>query len=170
MAILSIVDVLNQWNQIGVFSYVLPFLLIFAVVYGILSKIKLFEENNAVNAIIALAIGLISLQLDFVPSFFQQIFPRFGIGLSILLIFVILMGFFIVPKDGQNVWDDYKWIGLVVVAAVVLWALTSWQWGGDSNGIGFWFEDNFWSLIIGILIVVAIYFMIRKEPTGKTGK
>jgi len=170
MAILSIVDVLNQWNQIGVFSYVLPFLLIFAVVYGILSKIKLFEENNAVNAIIALAIGLISLQLDFVPSFFQQIFPRFGIGLSILLIFVILMGFFIVPKDGQNVWDDYKWIGLVVVAAVVLWALTSWQWGGDSNGIGFWFEDNFWSLIIGILIVVAIYFMIRKEQTGKTGK
>jgi len=164
MAITSIIDVLNQWNTIGVFSYVLPFLLIFAVVYGILSKIKMFEENNAVNAIIALAVGLLSLQLDFVPTFFQQIFPRFGIALSILIVFVILMGFFLTtPKDGKNVLDDYKWIGLVVVAAVVLWALTSWQWGGEGLGIGFWFEDNFWSLIIGILIIIAIYFIIKKD-------
>ena len=32
----SIGDVLNRWADLGVFAYVLPFLMIFALVYGIL--------------------------------------------------------------------------------------------------------------------------------------
>lgn len=157
----DITYVLNQWNTIGVFSYVLPFLVIFAAVYGILTKIDLFKDNNAVNAIIAFAIGLLALQLDFISTFFREIFPRFGMGVGVLLVLIILMGFFVVPIQGQNVWDDYKWIGLAVGVAIIIWSLSAWQWGGDNYGIGGWLEDNFWALVIGILIVVAIYFMVR---------
>ena len=35
-------EVFAQWAEIGIFSHVLPFLLIFALVFGILTKVKLF--------------------------------------------------------------------------------------------------------------------------------
>ena len=42
----AIGNMLFQWEQAGVFSYVLPFLLIFAVVFGILSKTGVFKEKG----------------------------------------------------------------------------------------------------------------------------
>jgi len=42
----NIANVLQQWADIGVFSYMLPFLLVFAVVYGILSSTKILGENQ----------------------------------------------------------------------------------------------------------------------------
>ena len=41
----TITDVLNQWADWGVFAYILPFLVIFAIIYGILSNAKILGEN-----------------------------------------------------------------------------------------------------------------------------
>ena len=74
------------------------FLLIFAVVYGILSTMNIFskgDKNKGVNAVIAIAVGLLALQWDYVPEFFSVIFPYAGIGISILLVALILMGLFL---------------------------------------------------------------------------
>ena len=82
----TITDVLNQWSEAGVFAYLLPFLFIFAVVFGILSKTKVLGDNKGVQATIALAIGLLSLQFDYVSNFFSIFLPYAGIGIAILLI------------------------------------------------------------------------------------
>ena len=42
----------------GFYSYILPFLLIFALVYGILIRLDLFASNKPVTAIIAVSVGL----------------------------------------------------------------------------------------------------------------
>ena len=65
----TITEVLNQWADAGVFAYLLPFLFIFAVVFGILNKTKVLGENKGVQATIALALGLLSLQFDYVSNF-----------------------------------------------------------------------------------------------------
>ncbi|MFQ5531223.1 MAG: hypothetical protein ACE5ES_01265, partial [Candidatus Nanoarchaeia archaeon] len=91
----TIGDLLSVWQQQGFFSYLLPFLLIFALVFGILEQAKLFKENKAINGIIALVVGLMALQLDFVPIFFSEIFPRLGVGLSFILVLLILAGMFV---------------------------------------------------------------------------
>ena len=67
-------DFLSKWEQAGFFSYLLPFLLIFALVFGILTRVKIFKDNKVVNGIIALAVALMALQFNFVPQFFSQIF------------------------------------------------------------------------------------------------
>ena len=80
----SIGNVLAYWEQAGFFSYVLPFLLIFALVYGILTRTQIFKDNRAVNGILALTVGLLALQFDFVPVFFSEIFPRLGVALALM--------------------------------------------------------------------------------------
>ena len=70
----AIGNLLSVWEQAGVFSYILPFLLIFAVVFGILMQTKMFQQNRTINGIIALTVSLLSLQFAFVPVFFSEIF------------------------------------------------------------------------------------------------
>jgi len=114
----SITEILNQWASFGVFSYVIPFLLIFAVVFAILDKTSLLGESKPVKAIVSLAIGLLALQFDFVSTFFAEIFPRFGVGLAVFLVLVILIGFFYEEREGSM-----KWIGYLTGIGVVVWLL-----------------------------------------------
>jgi len=169
MFTISVTDILNRWNEMGAFSYILPFLLIFAVVYGILEKSRMFDvkegegkykPNHAVHGTIAVAVGLLALQFDFVPTFFATVFPRFGVGLAIFLVFIILTGLFYSEKDDRG---NFLVIGVIIAIAITLWALSSWDFWGDQWGLGFWFQENFWAILIGIIVVVAIYLIVKPE-------
>ena len=111
-------DLFNYWEQAGVFTYVLPLLLIFSIVFVILGKIKIFEDNKAANAIIALVVGLLAMQFDMVPFFFAELFPRVGVGLSIILAMLILVGLFLDPKQKFQMWGLYI-VGVVIFAVVL---------------------------------------------------
>jgi len=105
----NIGNILSNLQQLGFFSYLLPFLIIFAVVFGILSKVRIFGDNKSIDAIISLAVGLMALQFGIVSSFFAELFPRLGVGLSVILVILILTGLF---KDG----NDDKWMNYVLLA------------------------------------------------------
>jgi len=163
----TITDVLNIWNQIGVFSYVIPFLLIFAVVFAILDKSQILGSNKPLMGIVSASIGLLSLQFDFVSEFFAVIFPRFGIGLSVFLTLLIFLGFFY-PQGSDKQWKGkVTWIGWFVGIGIVLWAFSSWDQWGYYSGFGGWFSEYIWALIVlGILIGVIIWI----AKSGEEGK
>jgi len=155
---MTITDILNQWNQIGVFSYVIPFLLIFAVVYAILEKTKILssatESNRPILSIISVSIALLALQFDMVSVFFSVIFPRFGIGLSIFLVLIIIIGFFSTDSNDRKL----SWIGPVIGIGIVVWAISSWDSWSAVGGFGGWFADYIWSLLIlGGLIGLIVW-------------
>jgi hypothetical protein len=161
---ITITEVLNNWDSYGVFSYVLPFLIIFAVVFGILQKSKIFgeaKEVKGINAVLAVAIGLTSLQFDFVSTFFATIFPRFGVGLSILLVLIIFLGLFLTDDDRKKSHGGLKAVGWIVGVLVVFWALSEWNFWGDSFGLGYWLQDYFWTIIIVIAIVGGIIGVMK---------
>ena len=164
----TITDAMNSWNGMGVFSYVIPFLLIFAVVYAILDKTKLLSssgnENKGIIVIIAVAVGLLSLQFDMVSNFFAVIFPRFGVGISIFLCFIIFVGFFMpAATDGGGLKNQA--IGWVIGIGVIVWAFSSWgQW--QTNGVGGWFSEYIWSLIVLGIIVALVIFASKKSGGG----
>ena len=167
----SITEVLNIWNDIGVFSYVIPFLLIFAVVFAILDKTQMLSgkdsENRWIIAIISVAIGLLSLQFDFVSEFYAVVFPRFGIGLSLFLVILIFLGFFFSPKDGEKWSYSVAWIGWVVGIGVFIWALSAWDQWSSYSGFGGWFVDNVWALII-LGVVIAVIFIAKGSKKTAT--
>lgn len=173
----TIADILNQWNEVGVFSYVLPFLLIFAVVYAIVDKTKLlaskdkdnnFVENKGITAIIAVSVALLSLQFDIVSNFFAVIFPRFGVGLSFLLVFIIMIGFFMGPSVNGKV--KHGWFGWLIVAGVAIWSIASAGVFGGSVNIAEMLGEYFWSLVVLAIIVVAILAATGKLKIGGGGK
>jgi len=150
MAWYDVGSVLVEWESLGVFSYVLPFLLIFAVVFAILSKLKIFEDNRAINMIISLAIALLSLQFGFVSNFFAEIFPRMGVGIAILLVALILFGAFINWKSDKTPWIFFG-IGAVIFVFILFLTFSSYSWWGS-----YWFEQYRDLIVVGIVIIAVI--------------
>lgn len=166
-------ELFNQWQTAGVFSYMLPFLLIFAVVFGLLSKLNIFgtaqdsKKGKPINAIISIAVALMALQFDFVSSFFAELFPRMGVALSIILLFMVLGGLF-VPTNKENNWFlvVLTVVIFIVIGAVILKSLGAVGWLSDVPWLA-----NIWNqygsiIIFGVIIIAVIIIttMEKKSP------
>lgn len=151
----NIGDILNRWAQMGVFAYVLPFLMIFALVYGILSRTQILGENKGVNAVIATSFGLLALQFDFVSGFYASIFPYAGAGLAVLLIALILLGL-THQQGGPNLNVIWLGIGVVIFIFVLLGALSESVWFG---GVGYSLAESAPALL-AILIILGLMSLV----------
>jgi peptidoglycan/LPS O-acetylase OafA/YrhL len=150
-------DLLTRWEQIGFFSYLLPFLIIFALVFGILTKVNVFKDNKMVNGIIALAVALMALQFDFVPTFFSQIFPRLGVGLSIILGIMIIMGLFLDEKH-----KAINWI-MLGVSVIIFYFILVQSAGATGWTSGQWWQDHWGEILAGVLLVIFVIALIGSQ-------
>lgn len=148
--------VAQQWASIGMFDIVLPFLIIFALVYAIFERTKLLGENIGVRTIISLAIALFTIGNPYVSNVFLPLFSNVGLGLAILVGLLILVGLFI---RGDENW--FKILGSIFAAGIFFWVLSR----AFSPFYGSWGWQNFWYaygplVIFGIMIIGGILFVI----------
>ena len=154
-------SILIDWEHFGLFEYAFPFLLIFAIVFGILTTTGMFGENKGVNTVVALAIGLLAITSADLRTFFRIIIPYTGIGVMVLLTILILMGLFIDPKKPQGYKIAFFVIGGIIALIVVLSALSSYQWlGGD-----IWYQYS--SAIIALLVVGGLVTLVILATRNK---
>lgn len=149
----AIGNIFSSWHQMGFFSYVLPFLIIFAFIFGILFKMNFFKDNNMINAMIALAVGLIAIQIPAVTNFFSIIFPNLGMALAVILVILIITGLFMaqIPDQNKKV-INYILLGVAAIIVIVVLANTagSLGWSGAQ-----WWIDN-WAMIVAVVIIVGL--------------
>jgi hypothetical protein len=170
----TIGNLLAQWESAGIFQYALPFLLIFALVFGLLSKLNIFaskgdpNSGKGVNVMIALAVSFMALQFDMVSMFFSEIFPRFGVALSIILVVLILGGLFM-PTDSENNWFMIALaiIVFIVIGIVIYQSLSvfGWNLGGFGGLSSFWNKYNA-IIIFAVIIIAVILITSPKKQRG----
>lgn len=160
-------NLLFTWEQAGIFSYALPFLLIFAMLFAILEKTDLFGKNKAINIILSLSIALMALQFNFVSYFFAEIFPRMGVLLSIILVAMILLSSFF---DFGNKTVKYIFGGIVAIGTIIIIVQSfsgqlGFGWGlGSAWGLTFLFQQ-YSSIIFTFLILAVVIFAVAKFST-----
>lgn len=150
--------ILQHWI---VTSFILPFLLIFFIVFGILEKSKLFgAEKKQLNAFIAFVIGLI---------FVGAIFPKLVVGnlilfltVAIVVMFVaLLLWGFVAGEEGLKFEKMNKTvlrlIGVAILIAVIIAVL--WATGAKGTFFDFIFRQNwskeFWINVAFVVVVIA---------------
>ena len=150
-------------QQSGFFDYVLPFLLIFAIVHAILSKANIFGNNRAISAIISLSVSLMALQFQIVPRFFEQVFPQLGIGLVVILLAVILLGVFSQDNDNGTK-TAVNWIIFGIAAVVFLVVVfNSFDWFTFGFGGSFLYGINWTPILIGAAIIGVVIWIIKSQ-------
>jgi len=150
-------SILNTFERIGVFDFLLPFLIIFSLVFLTLNGIKIFKENTRISAILAISVGLMAMSFDFVPLFFQELFPRLGVGLAIILGFLVLTGMFL----PDNTVFNYVLLGLGVIIAAFVFFSTA----GQLN-LGF---SNAWNHLSSEVIAYVALILMVVIIVGVTG-
>ncbi len=159
----SIQEVLFQLESIGVFEFLLPFLLIFAVVYGVLISLGIFGKKPGINAVIAFVIGLLAVRFPLFTQFYGELIPRLGIGITILLMLLILAGLFFTTYNTRI----FMLVLSVIAAAIAIIILyqTFGYLGWFSYG---YLGANAVGWIIGGIIFVAIIIAIVSAGEGTT--
>lgn len=156
----TIYTLIDQWEYAGVFDLLLPFLLIFSIVFGILSATNILGGSKGTSLIISLVIALMALRFGFVSYFFAELFPRFAIGLVVLVIVVIMAGLFITPESMRGWFIGFAIAGIIIGIIVVIQTFDTFYWY-DS----FFWRDS-WGLIVGgiILIILIVFVAVSSGP------
>jgi hypothetical protein len=143
-------------------EFILPFLLIFFIVFAILEKTKLFGEGKKqLNALTAFVIGLIFVgALDY-KRVVENMILFLTVAIVIVFVILLLWGFvFGDLKEGFKIEKWMKWVLAIVIGiafiGAVLWA-TGW-----STGVGNFLssQSQIWTNIAFVLVIAVVLALV----------
>lgn len=167
--------IIEFFTEIGLYDVVLPFLLVFTIVFAILEKTKVFGTEKIegkeftkknINAMASFVIAFFVIASSRLVEIITEVSSQAVLLLLLSVLFLLLVGSFF--KEGAGVFLEGGWRILFMVimfVGIVLIFLNSLGW-----------LDKVWDFIgrgqggnaVGsiILIVIIIFFMIYvvKEP------
>ena len=157
------VRVLESW---GLMDVLLPFLLVFVVIFAVLTKTKILGEGRRrFNAIFSLIVALIfviphvtgvykSLGVDPV-DIMNKALPQVSIVLIAIVMLLILIGIL----GGERNWMGGSLSGWVAIAAiiaiVVIFGAAAGWWANWR-----WFENFFGTDTIAIIVMILVFAII----------
>jgi hypothetical protein len=186
-------DILELWKAYGVFEFYLPFVLMFAIFYGLLAKSKIFGDEskerrvrniNVVISIVAALFVMVSPVGVSLTTFFGTFFTQTMVVLTTMLSFLLIM-YMVIPHGsvGDMMKEPMKYAKFLVpfaaLAALALFfasgapAIFGINIGGVGGvgGIGLsGLSSQDIVTIVLILVFLLIVVYLTREDKGKEKK
>jgi len=149
--------------------FVLPFLLMFFIVFAILEKTKLLgEDKKQLNAVLSFVIGLIFVGAVYPTEVAGNLILFLTVSLVVLFVFLLLWGFvFGDIKEGFKLegWIKYP-LGIIVAVAVIVAVL--WATGLEDQVMNLLFNKSwsnaFWlNGLFVVVIAVALALVLKNK-------
>ncbi len=159
--------------QHPIFSqFILPFLLIFFIIFAILEKTKLFgEDKKRLNALISFVIGLIFISVAHPALVIQNLILFLTIAIIIVFIVLLLWGF--VFGDIKEGFKPPKWMKIVLSVLIgiavimgILWATGLYASFGDFFLGKEWSNVFFTNFIFLIVIAIALAIVLSGKKSS----
>lgn len=168
-------------ERVGLFDIVLPFILVFTIVFAILEKTKVFGTEDIegkkytrknLNAIAAFVIAFLVVASSKLVEVITTVSANVVVLLLLSILFLLLVGSFF--KEGESVYLEGGWkvlfmvimfIGIILIFLHALgWLEDTWQYlGGTTRGEGI-------GAIIMIIIIILFIMAIVREPKKTAAK
>ena len=156
------------FESVGGFDIILPFLLIFALVFALMEKVQLFgDKRRNIHVIVALVAGFLVVSQPNLVYLIQGFIPRVAMFILVVLMGLLVMGMFGLKGEKFTGWP----LGVAVVVAIIaiIWSLSAatsayyWPFYGILTPY-----DIAWLIAIGVFILVL--WLIVKEPKDEEGE
>ena len=108
MAAFNIGEAIQFFEEMGVYEYFLPFLLVFAIVFAILEKTQVFGTvklahdhevpRSSINAIVAVVMGLLLIAQQNIVEILNAFLPNVAMIIVIILMFLFDLNILIFSK------------------------------------------------------------------------
>ena len=172
------------FDQIGLYDVVLPFLLVFTLVYGVLEKSKILGTEGSgehkssrknLNAMVAFITGFFVVASAQLVELVNVFVSRIALVLVILIMLMLLIASFHKEQgpEGFELKPWQGWLSVVVLIAVILIFLDgvtlpdgrSWLYAGWQYATTFW-SSTFMGTLVLFLVVVGFIWLLTKEKSG----
>ncbi|MEK6822778.1 MAG: hypothetical protein AABY13_03030 [Nanoarchaeota archaeon] len=167
-------------DSLGLTQVILPFVLIFTVLFALLQKIALFKEgekgkeepSRKINSIIALAIALIVVLPHITGGYpadsdpinvINAFLPAAVVITVVLLVLLMLVGFI----GGEKEVTKSPLIGIAGIIAIIALALTLWRAlypAGSPSWLYFLDDPELQALVVVFIIMGGAIWYIASEP------
>ena len=147
-------------------TLVLPFLLVFTLVFAILDKTNILGKGKKqINAIISFVIGLIFTTFAYYVHITTQLLGIMAVIAVILLVFMILIGFVYSGEKGFEMPKALKtFLGILIgIALIIALLVITGTWSSLMENIDYYLQTNLArNILFIIVIVVGIWIVIGK--------
>ncbi len=150
---------------------ILPFLLVFVVVFAILQKTKVLGEGKKqIDALVALVIGLIVVSFGYATGIILSLVPFLAVSVVVIFVFLILYGM-VFHGDNFKIEGGLRTglgilVGIAVVVAVLIasgawdYIIENWIYGGEGG------NSIIANVIFIIVIIGAIAAVVFSKGSG----
>jgi len=178
-------DVIIYLQNVGVADVLLPFILVFTIIFAIMEKVKILgEKSRRYNVMIAIVIGLAVViphilspsQYD-VVNIMNRALPNVSIFIVAIVAVLLLVGVIWPSKQfkfGATVRGWFTLIAFIIVVAIFTYAAGWWGPFGAAGYLPTWLyflqDPGTIALIVIILIFIIIIAYISGGEEGKEGE
>lgn len=146
---------------------ILPFLLVFVLIFAILQKSKIFGEGKSqIDALISLAIALILIGVPAPREIIISIIPWLAVALVVLFIVLVIYGFSgEVNKEKGLVlpsWFNKSLLVVAILFVVILVLVVTDGW----EILKSWFSDSSVFGNVFLIAIIALVLWIALRGTG----
>lgn len=172
-------------DKFGFFNIILPWILVYAITYGIILKTKIFgdafntdnvkEAKMAKNiaSMVAFAIASIVIGSYQAVTSIRGLVPLIAIFLLIVFSVILVVAAFVLPEGELTKTDTYakfkKYMGIPATILFVLVVLNYFGLLGDISESRFWdrYGDYIAAILMLIIFGVVAYLLVR-EPGAQS--
>src|SRR3989344_4181180 len=154
-----------ELQSLGVYDYFLPFLLIFAIVFAILEKTKIFGDKTNINVVDSLVIGLLLIVQQPIVAIINNFLPKASLIIIIILIALIVIS--LIGGNPTKLSGSVFSVGVIVIILALIWALSpNLGWS-----LPFDISERTKNLILLLIIFIALplFLVTRSEKKDENG-
>lgn len=168
-------DTLINLQNFGI-MYLLAFLLVFTLIYAILTKSKILGEKKNFNIAVALVIGLLVIlePSHTIVNILATAIPNISIVIVAVLMFMLLIGL-MGGKTKMLGGSASGWIALVSAAVVLYIFGVSAGWWGRGHSTIWWLQwlnnpQTVSTVIVLLIFGIVIWFVTKDETPQEDDK
>ncbi|MEK6899845.1 MAG: hypothetical protein AABX05_01850 [Nanoarchaeota archaeon] len=162
-------DLAYYFQTYGVMDFLLPFILVFTIVFAVTARLSLFKDSKQFRVVISLVLALLfvaphvtgTYPLGYDPvEVMNRSLPSISLVSIAAVMVLLLMGIFGADFTAAAV----PWIALISLGFVVfIFGASLGLWNGPYD-IFSWWSSDVTELIIVLLIFGLVVWFITKEP------
>lgn len=152
----------------GIGSFLFPFLLVFAIVYGVLQRSEIFKGKSDIDAIIAFVLGIIFATTNYTLKLTYLILPIVGIA-AVIIFMLLVLGSMLYGSSSELLNNKSAKKIIVIVAVLISIGLILWVMltanlafaGISSTSVSSDLSAYAPYMIIFLVLILGAYFLFK---------
>jgi len=160
----DMLSVFYYLEDMGIYEFFLPFLLVFVIVFAILEKTFIFgstgpktdrKPKTNINVVVSFIVGLLFLNTDLVLMM-NSYLSRMSFFVVLGVMFMLVVAMF---SSGSQFNGFPMWAGVIISLIAVVWSLSSGPYGA---GMPYWYfiSDSLISILLVLAVLGGIVYLI----------